>query len=72
METKREMIKRALRGEMAIPEPRIVIIKIRGQSDAEAKKIAARKIKNERKKYFMNYEPGDEQLPILITALPDD
>ena len=68
MEPKRKMINEALRGKPPeIPEPKFVIIRVRGQSDEEVERITRPKIEKAKKEYYENFNPYDT-MPIIITA----
>jgi len=72
MNTKREIIKAALRGKAPeIPEPRIIITKVTSQSDEEAKRIAAPKVAAAKRHYYKNYKPNDEKWPLMIFTWDD-
>jgi len=71
MNTKREIIKAALRGKAPeIPEPRIIITKVTSQTDEEARRIAAPKVAAAKRHYYKNYKPGDEVFPVMILTFP--
>jgi len=67
MDTKRQIIRDALKGKkVEIPPPKIIITKCTSQTDAEAKRIAAPKVEAAKKHYYENYKPGDEVFPLMI------
>ena len=67
MDAKRKAIREALQGKpVEIPPPRFVVTRITGETDEQVKKIVEPKIEAAKKRYYENYKPGDEGLPIMV------